>query len=94
MKIKQFITALATILILVGCTSEKDQYMNDWRQLIKTVETDKKLSDKELKNASDKYEQLNGKLTQYYNQLKNVKRLVKWRPATSKHKHRKPLTTS
>ena len=69
MKIKQFITVLATILILVGCTSEKDQYMNDWRQLIKTVETDNKLSEKELKNASDKYEQLNGKLTQYYNQL-------------------------
>ncbi len=74
MKLRHLIIAISAILVLAGCTNEKEQYMNDWRKLVKTVETDKKLTEKELESAQNEYERLNSQLIKYNSDLTSDER--------------------
>ncbi len=69
MKLKQILIALFATLLIASCTSEKDKYMNDWHKLMETVETNKKLTDDELKSAKAEYERLNSQFTKISEEL-------------------------
>lgn len=74
MKLKQLFIALFALMLFVSCNSEKEKYMNDWKKLIETVETNKKLSDEELKQAKIEYERLNEQFTKISDELTSEER--------------------